>query len=377
MARLSLEQLDELKQRYNVDRIWSYSRLNTYVDQKWVYRMTYLEDVRIRTDNVYTKFGTICHDLVQSVYEHDADPKTLLGKFKDEVMSWQLKDDPTYHFSSEKIQRGYIDNLSHYFENIKTLPYELIIEKPVKIHFKHKEKNIVFVGYIDGMYWDEEGNLHILDFKTSSKSGYSGKQLKEHSKQLMLYSIGIMQTLKASGKDILYENIKPRFDMMKYVTVKRLQKNGKWTSSLQERVNWVESQQKQIRKMLLECDVDPLDIDSMIVLAVADNTLDTLPQYVQDRFIIEQGYIDVEFNEEVAKEVEEWAVKNIVECEEKEKGDWDVEFSEPVIDESNEFYFTVLAKQVLPYHKGWQEQQQLKAANGTDVDLDELEALFA
>ncbi len=93
-----------------------------------------------------------------------------------------------------------------------------------------KEKpHYVFVGYIDTEYIDKEGNVVLVDYKSSSKSSFSKSKLPEKSMQLMLYSIGIHQQ-----ENIPYEKIKARFDMMKYVTVHYKQENGKWNTSVQE-----------------------------------------------------------------------------------------------------------------------------------------------
>lgn len=371
MARLTKEQLNELKEKHGVDRIWSYSRINLFHEQPWCYRMAYLDEARVRTDNIYSYFGSLAHDLIQDAYDGKHTVGELPEKYDEVVTNWRLVDSVEYSFMNEKVEKGYIDNLKHYFGNVELLPYKLQNEKPVKTVFKKNGRDIVFIGYIDSIYKDAEGNICILDYKTSSKSGFTGKQLKAHSKQLMLYAIGVHQ---ATG--VPYDKIKPRYDMMKYVNVEYLQKNGKWKKSLQERVTWVASQESKIRKLLSDNGCDILEIDNMILDAVTDNNLSSLPDFVQDKFRVSQAYIELTIDEDSIKEVEEWFVSNVLECERKEAGDWEVEFPEPIIDESNEFYFNVLAKQMLPYHRGWREKQLLKQAINETPSVNDLDDLF-
>ena len=89
-------------------------------------------------------------------------------------------------------------------------------------------KNYVLVGYVDAMWGeiDEEGNHHIyiLDFKTSSKSGFSGKGLLDKSKQLLIYAKAVHEM---TGVPV--DNIHVGYDMMKYVKRYYKLKSGKWS----------------------------------------------------------------------------------------------------------------------------------------------------
>ena len=76
------------------------------------------------------------------------------------------------------------------------------------------------------------------------------------------------------------------------------------------------------------------------------------------------------------KEITDFVVTSVTECVEKEKGDLDVEFPEPIIDDGNRFYFEQLAPELLKYHKGYQETVKVNRANKTDLAISELDALF-
>lgn len=370
--RLTYQQMNGLKKQFGVNRIWSYSRLSTFVDQPFVYRMTYLDPARVRTNNIYSYFGTICHDIIQDAVEGKIKREDMIKEFDNKVMQWRL-DPNAMKFMNEKVESGYLDNLRHYYSHTDLIPYEVENEKPVCILFNRpdSDKPIVFVGYIDTLYTD--GNKwYIMDYKTSSKGDYTGKRLKAHSKQLQIYGIGISQI-----KGIPLEDIVLRFDMMKYYKVSYLQKNGKWKDSIQERSSWVSTQEKKIRTLLLEHDYDIFDIDQMVGRANVENNLSSLPDFIQERFKVSNCYIDTELNEEVKKEVEEYVVENVLECERKESGDIEEEFPEPPIDDSNSFYFHNLAPQIIPYLKNYTSSTDYKKHKTKEEYSEEmLESLF-
>lgn len=363
--------MNGLKNQFGVDRIWSYSRLSTFVEQPWIYRMTYLDPAKVRTSNIYSYFGTICHDIIQDAMEGKIAKEDMSPLFEQRVLEWQTDQD-SMKFMSEKVQMGYLDNLRDYFKNTELIPYEVTNEKPVCIQFKKPNgENIVFIGYIDSIYTDGE-KWYIMDYKTSSKGDYTGKKLKAHSRQLQLYAIGIHQI-----KGVPYEDIVLRFDMMKYYKVSYLQKNGKWKDSIQERSIWVSSQENKIRALLLENGIDPFEIDGMVGRANAENSIDSLPDFVQDRFKLSNCYIDTNIDESVEQEINEFVIENVLECERKESGDIEEEFPEPVIDDSNSFYFHNLAPQMIPYLKNYTATSEYKKRKvREEYSESALEALF-
>lgn len=361
--RLSKEVLEGLKVRFGVDKLWSYSRVSTYLEHPWEYRIVYIEKLT-RSSNVYTYFGTICHDIIQDMYDGKHKFEDMEVKFNNALVEWRTND-TGYKFMNNNIERGYIDNLDLYFKETEVIPYKIKNETPVCVQFKGtRDQNIIFIGYIDSEYIDDNGIFHIVDYKTSSKSGFSGKKLADASKQLKLYAIGIHQT-----RGIPYDQINLRYDLMKYVEVGYLQKNGKWKYSKQERAKWVKSQENRLRTLLLENGCDPFEIDSEIETAIETNSIKHMPESIKNQFTLGNCYIDVQISEKEAQELEKLLVKTVEEIEEKEAmDDLDVAFPEEKIDASNEFYYTQLSPQVLKFNKGYQDQQKMLRATGRGGD---------
>ncbi|HFI0463250.1 TPA: PD-(D/E)XK nuclease family protein [Streptococcus suis] len=333
--------------------------------------MTYLHPEKVKTDNVYSYWGTISHDLVQSVYDNTHSWKELPTLFDDSILEWRISYSDMYKFPSENIEKSYINNLNHYFQNFEKLPFEIENELPIKIVIdRNGAGKIVFIGYIDSIYHTEDGHCYILDYKTSSISGFTGKQLLEHSKQLLLYAIGVHQLT-----GLPYDKIHPRFDMLKYVQIDYLQKNGKWKSTIKERIKIVESQKKKIQKLLEDAGYDPIETEEMIQRAINENSFDSLPPVVTEKFKVSNAYIDVPFDEKIISDLEEWIIHHVEDCERKEKGDLKSEFPQPRLDENgNEFYFKVLAPQLLHYLDDYIDRSI--ANDLDDFEYDSLDDLF-
>lgn len=370
MARLSYEQLEAIKEQHGVEKLWSYSRWNAYFEHPWVYRMTYLEKAP-RGQNIYGFWGGLCHDIIQDFYDGAYPYEDMIKRFEREAVDW--KKNGEYKFMNEKVEKSYIKNLHDYFKTTEVIPHKITNELPIKIVMEDKKRDnkpVVFIGYADSVYTDDDDITYILDYKTSSKSGFSGASLKEKSRQLLLYAVGLHQM-----KGIPYEKLRCRFDMQKYyevwyhsTTAKGVEKVVK---SKQERFNWVEGMTKKINKELSNLDFDPFEIDEIVERCVERNNIDELPQEVQDKFELRNCYIDVDVTEEDANDLMELMMDVIDEIERKEKGDWEVEFPEPDIygNRSNQFYFETLANHLLPFAKKYQEAKGMVEGQATDEDL--------
>lgn len=281
--------------QYGVDRIWSFSRVNVAHNCLQEYIHTYLRHDIPHTDNVYTVFGSEVHDITESLTTKEFDLNTASDAWKQFVKKWE-EDPEALHFDTEKIKQGYLGNLTHYFANTE-LPEgaKIHTELPVmtKVGGTNSKPKYVFVGYIDTEYIDNDGNVVLVDYKSSSKSSFSKVKLPEKSMQLMLYATGIHQHDK-----VPFEKIKARFDMMKYVTVHYKQENGKWNTSIQERSIWVSKMQKKLETKLKKAGIDKEESRKLIQIASLANNMDNLPDSVKEQFYITNYYIELELTEE-------------------------------------------------------------------------------
>lgn len=293
MARLTHEELEAIKKKYNVNRLWSWSRMNTYMTSKFEYLLKYiLKSKEDRCDSCYTTLGTICHDTLEKFYEGKIEYKDMIDEYNDgfttAITIAELKFSRSDEEKNKSIGEKYNENLIHFFNNHKVYKYKLLVEKPIVININGN----VFVGYIDGLYKDDDGNYYILDFKTSSI--YTGNTLVKNSGQLILYSIGLYRM------GIPLDKIKPCFNFLKYCTIKYEQKNGAIKERNVERCKIGESLQSNAKTWLKHFGYEP---DEYLKEMLDTNSIDCLPDEVKAKYEITDCHVYVDLSE---KTIEYW-----------------------------------------------------------------------
>lgn len=379
--------MNALKKQYGVEEIWSYSRFSTFCEHPWMYRIQYIE--RKRTgNNIFSHFGSIAHDTIQDHIDGKYPYDEMIDVFREKVDDWR-NDKQGIYFVSKKSEQNFIASMEHYFQNTTIPNYKIRNEMVVKYVTKYAKTGnpLVFIGYVDSIYQDENGITHLVDYKTSTDTGFSGKSLDDKSKQLLLYAMAVSQMSK--GK-IPLDKINLRFDMMKYVHVKFKQKDkinskgeitqeGKWSKpSRKMRTEWIAKSENNIRKAFNWCcpDIDMFEVDELIQEAIEQESMDNLPKEVRDRFVVENCYIDVPVSEDKAKSLDQLLADKCQECEERKQleGDLDDIWPEPEIDASNQFFYEQLSG-ALQYHKAYQERKKLYSSS-EELTEDDIDLLF-
>lgn len=422
MPRLNYKQLEIIKEKFGVDKLWSYSKVSTYIQCHWLHKLKYIDKIKSNiSDSCYTYFGTIAHDNIQGFYDKEHEYSDMINIFNDKVLQWQLEDNPQLRFPSDNERDNYIENLRHYFTNTEIVPFNVVNEQPVLAVFEGKEK-YVFQGYIDSNYKDENGDLIIVDYKTSSISGFTGKKLIDKSKQLIIYAIGMNQFHK-----IPFNKMKIRYDMMKYLNISYKLKNGNTKVTKAERRLWVahianqirkdlEDVSKQIEKLekdiaklqrkinmkkttpeeaegysveigeiereikeLQQYDFDTIQINDMLEESIGNNNLDNMPQFIKDKYKLSNCYIDIELTEDLINEIKSELVSVLNEIIEKSKEeDLEGAFNRPRIDNSESYYCTNLCdmRDQCIFFKEFKENSALFLDRKEEVSDDEILAML-
>lgn len=293
MPRLSFEELEKIKKKYNVNRLWSYSKINTFLVSPYEYALKYVDGIKAkedRQDSIYTSLGTAAHQCLEDYYTNKIQFDEMYEQFHD---SWitcfdvaQLKFDRCNIEKNQSIAEKYKTNMFYFFKNHKTYPYKVLIEKPIIINVNEN----IFVGYIDGLYKDENGDIYILDFKSSS--AYSGKSLEEHSQQLKLYALGIHQS---TGLPL--SKIHGCFNFLKYVTIEYTQANGKVKTKNTERKDLGEAIQANLKVWIKKLGYQE-QMDEFLKMVLDDNDIKRLPEDLQSKYKITDCHTFVDTSEE-------------------------------------------------------------------------------
>lgn len=331
MARLSNEELEKIKQKYNTDRIWSYSRISTFITSPFEYALKYVDGMKKqedRQDSIYTSLGSAAHQCLEDFYTKKITFNDMYEQYND---SWvtcydiaNLKFDRCNDKKNQSIAEKYKLNMQYFFKNHTIYPYEVLIEKPVVINVNGN----IFVGYIDGHYKNDNGDITIIDFKSSS--AYKGKDLEEHSQQLKLYALGIHQ---ATG--IPLSKIHGCFNFLKYVTIEYTQANGKIKTKNAERKDLGEALQTNLKVWIKKLGYED-QMDEFLKMVLDDNNLGRLPKDLQSKYKIYDCHTYVDTSEEAIKKlIDEISItiKDIELCEQdyeltkSDKCFWDTEES--------------------------------------------------
>ena len=165
-----------------------------------------------------------------------------------------------------------------FFQNHQPLNHNLHTEHFALIHVG----NNILQGYIDAWYQDDENDIHIIDWKSSSI--YTGNTLTEKSGQLVCYAMYFMQN------GIPHEKIHLHFNFLKYCTITYEQANGKIKSMNVERRLLGEKLQSPCKMWLKKFGYD---VDEYLPTVLDTMDIKCLPQEVQDKITISDCFVEV------------------------------------------------------------------------------------
>lgn len=364
MARKTGKELEEIKKKYNLNRIWSWSRLNTYITDPYTYLLKYILKIpEDRTDSIYGVSGGVAHESVEKFYKGELDHQGMLEEYEDKLFEFNtlgFKYDRTDDDKNEKIAKKYEDCMRHFFLNHNKISNKPIIEPFILINIKGQ----YFQGYIDFLHTekrDGKKKVVITDFKTSSI--YKGKKLEDEARQLLLYAEGVHQ-----NNNIPYEDIIIRFNFMKYVDVYYTQKKGDKKKRQVER-NAIGKNLKTNAKMWLKhYGYSENEIEEYLDKMVEINGIECLPEEVQNTFKIDDCYIEIDFDENDIEKLKDYIIniiKKIVEKENEFEKTRDKNVFWKDVDNKSSYYHANLSGYSSNIHKPYAEYlKQLDLKNG-------------
>ena len=348
MARLTYEELEQIKKKHNVSRLWSWSRVNCFMTSPYEYYLKYVIHQKEDIDNcAYAPMGGICHTTIEDFYNGDIEYDNMVEQFHD---GWttaidiaDLKFDRNDETKNDNISKKYKYNLEHFFKTHNKIPYNVALEK----FMLTKIGSNVFQGYIDAIYKDSDGNYHIVDWKTSTK--YSGKTAEEKSGQLVVYAIGLSQV------GVPIDKIKICWNFLKYVSIQYQQKNGAVKTREVERYKIGESLQSNA-KMWLKAFGYEDEVDDYLKLLLDTNNIEVLPKEVQEKYVVSDCYVYVPLTQELIDKWTSEIISTINDISMREK-DYEETESEMCFWDSDEsvksqsYYFATLSGYSANLHK--------------------------
>lgn len=290
--RLNKEQLQEVMKKHGVDRIWSWSKFHCFETSPYEYFLKYIKKIKEdKADSIYVSTGGMSHEILERYYTGVIGYDRMIKEFEDCWMTCfdigELKFNRSDDEKNSSIAQKYYANMKHFFENHVPLTYSPVIEEFCDVEIgKH-----LFQGYIDCYFTDNDSNVHIVDFKTSSI--YKGEKALNECGQLVVYAIGMTQ------RGIPLDKIKICWNFLKYVNVicekpdyyKVEWETAKGESKLKEKLDeakLVSTLKASIKAWLKAEGYTKTEIDEYITQLEDSGDFTVIPESVTKHFSIEK-----------------------------------------------------------------------------------------
>lgn len=354
------EKLQELKDAGI--KVYSFSKLGSFYNCEFEYYNSYVKKNR-GIDNVYTLLGSCIHSNLEEIYGGNGDKESFKSSYKDKLIELEMLG---VNFPNDKIGDSYKADILHFIENFEKLDTKMIQEKLIVFEIAD---GIWMQGYIDAIIPSDKGNpfVNIIDWKTSSK--FSGKKLNEAGRQLLMYKLGLEATTNKKVDKVMW-------CMVKYINVCSKLKNGKTKKKMCNRGKWVKEISKQLEKDLHKLNIDEFERELMLDKSISDNNLDALSKEIQDKYWLEDCYVEYEITDEKLEEFKKYVIDTVNEIENKDKedkGSW-----KPVeINKYNSFYCSTLCghRRICEYYKKFLDENSdgfEKKDKKNEIDFDDL-----
>ena len=306
--RLTHDELEKVKKKYNVDTLYSWSRLESFRTSKYEYFLSYvLHKKPDRDDSIYGALGGQAHDILEKFYSGEVDYNSMIELFQDAWLTCydlaKLRFVRSDESKDKSIADKYKINLEHFFTHHKKIPHNIALEK----FLVAKIGDYVLQGYCDALYRNNEGKYIIVDWKTSSY--FNSKAAEEKCGQLVVYAQSLMQA------GIKIEDILICWNMLKYCNVEVSMKNGNKKVRTIERYKLGESLVSNCRMWLKYYGYGEEEIDNYLKELIDTNDINGLPIEVRNKFSIEDCYVFVPLTQKLIDKWNEEIITTIKDIE--------------------------------------------------------------
>jgi hypothetical protein len=348
--RKTQDELEQIKKKLKVSNLFSWSRYNSYKNDKYGYFLNYVLKVKPDRDtSIYGIQGGVVHQILQDFYEGKIKYEDMISLYEDELIKLQIgefKYNRSDEDKNEATANKYEDCIRHFFRNHNIIKNKIICEQFILVNVgKH-----YFQGYVDAVY-HEDGKYHIVDFKTSTI--YQGKKVEKEQGQLLLYSEALIQ------KGVKLEDIVAKWNFLKYVTIEIPQANGKTTYSNKPRNEIGKSLKTNVKMWLKKTKrYNEMEIEDILEVMEQTNSIDNLPDDVKDKYVIRDCYVEVNLTPENIEDLKQDindTLKEILEKEVKYQSTKDDKLFWQEVNDENSFFFSNLSSYSRKHHKPYDE----------------------
>lgn len=295
-----------------VDRLNSWSRVNCIYNSLYEYYLKYiLHKEEDRDDSIYKVTGGISHDIIERFYTDEIIYKDMLEEFEDGwVTAFDIAELKFVRGDGERnksIAAKYYYDLKNFFSTHEVITDKIDIEKFVTI----KVGDEYYQGYIDAQVIDKDGNITILDWKTSSI--YKGEKAKNECGQLVMYAMGLHQ------QGVPYEKIKIAWNFLKYQCVTVQSKKGVKKVREIERCELGDKLYANAKMWLKDFGYTEDQTFEYLDKLSQSNDISCLPKEIQEKYELHDCYVYVDLTDELINHWETFIIDTMNMIRKKEK----------------------------------------------------------
>lgn len=310
--RVNSEKIKKMCEALGTDRLNSWSRVNCIHNSLYEYYLKYiLHKEEDRDDSIYKVTGGISHDILEKYYTAQIPYDAMVEEFED---GWTT----AFDIAELKFVRGdgdrnksiankYYYDLKNFFSTHERIKDRIDIEQFITVKIGEE----YYQGYIDAKVTDADGNITILDWKTSSI--YKGDKAKNECGQLVMYAMALHQ------QGIPYEKIRIAWNFLKYQCVTVQSKRGVKKVREIERCELGEKLQANAKMWLKDAGYSEEQVFEYLDQLVQTNDITVLPEEVQNKYEFHDCYVYVDLTEELINHWESFIIDTMKLIREKEK----------------------------------------------------------
>lgn len=187
---------------------YSYSKIKCFLSCPFCFYNKYFEkpeeeNPELSVSHGTSEFGSFIHEILENYENGELELYDLLPYYvenyeKKIVSDFTLKMTETF---SKDFSKDYYNSGKSYLQNFEGFNDFKILE--VEYDFEEVIENFIFVGKIDLIAEDKDGNLIVIDHK--SKSKFKNKAEKQdYAKQLYLYAYAVKQKYNKYPKFLMF-----------------------------------------------------------------------------------------------------------------------------------------------------------------------------
>lgn len=310
--RVNSEKIKKMCEALGTDRLNSWSRVNCIHNSLYEYYLKYiLHKEEDRDDSIYKVTGGISHDILEKYYTAQIPYDAMVEEFED---GWTT----AFDIAELKFVRGdgdrnksiankYYYDLKNFFSTHERIKDRIDIEQFITVKIGEE----YYQGYIDAKVTDADGNITILDWKTSSI--YKGDKAKNECGQLVMYAMALHQ------QGVPYEKIRIAWNFLKYQCVTVQSKKGVKKVREIERCELGEKLQANAKMWLKDAGYSEEQVFEYLDQLAQTNDITVLPEAVQNKYEFHDCYVCVDLTEELIDHWESFIIDTMKLIREKEK----------------------------------------------------------